>query len=134
VSNEQPIKRQRFWPNGQVKEEWFEVDGRKEGWRRFYLEAGLMFAEMEFRNGVGNGLIREWRTNGQLRLQSTLKNGEYHGHFSVWWPNGNLMEDGEFDHGKHVKGYSYYTEDGRLWKVVKGTEDEPQSYSAADVS
>lgn len=135
MSSNQLINRQRFWPNGHVKEEWSEVDGRKEGWRRFYLESGLMFSEMEFRNGVGNGVIREWRADGSLRLEATLKDGEYHGHFSTWWPNGLLMEDGDFDCGRHMKGYRYYTEDGEIWKEVKGDANdptEPPSFSGAN--
>jgi hypothetical protein len=52
-----------------VKEEWLEIDGRKDG----------------------------WRADGSLRLEATMKDGEYHGHFSTWWPNGLLMEDGDYD-------------------------------------
>lgn len=59
MSKPEPTDHRRYWPNGQIKEAWSEVDGRKEGGRRFYLENGFMFSEMEFRNGVANGAIRQ---------------------------------------------------------------------------
>ena len=136
MSNDQPIKRQRFWPNGQVKEEWCEINGRKEGWRRIYLESGFMFSEMEFRDGVGNGVIREWRADGSKRLEGTIKDGEFHGRFSLWWPNGLLMEGGVYSNGKHTKGYRYYTDTGEMWKEVahdEGEENQPPPFSSTEI-
>jgi len=135
MSNKEPTTHQRHWPNGQVKEEWSEVDGLKEGWRRFYLESGLMFSEMEFHNGVGNGVIREWHEDGSKRLEGTIKEGEFHGTFSLWWPNGVLMEGGVYDNGKHTKGYRYFTDAGELWKEVQHDEGEGSHlppFSASD--
>ena len=133
MSSEEPIIHRRHWPNGQVKEEWSEVGGLKEGWRRFYLESGFLFSEMEFRNRVGNGAIREWRADGSLKLEANIKDGEFHGRYRVWWDNGLLMEDGVFDNGKHTKGFRYYTKSGGLWKEVQDDLGELPPFSNADI-
>ncbi|MFK2878269.1 toxin-antitoxin system YwqK family antitoxin [Rhodanobacter hydrolyticus] len=134
MCNEEPIICRRHWPNGQVKEEWSEVNGLKEGWRRFFLESGFLFSEMEFRNGDGNGVIHEWRADGSLRLDANLKDGEFHGSYRTWWANGLLMEEGVFDNGKHTKGFRYYTESGELWKEVQDDFIAPPPFSSTDIS
>lgn len=116
MSNQQPQLCQRFWPNGQVKEQWYEVNGVLEGFRRFYLETGLLLAEMEFHNGKGNGIIREWRGDGSPKLEATLKDGEFHGHYRSYWKNGLVKEEGIYENGKALAGYRWYRDDGALWK------------------
>lgn len=136
MSSRDAVLHQRHWPNGQVKEEWSELNGVREGFRRFYLESGRLFAEWSFAMEKGTALSVELREDGSLMLEATLKDGEFHGYYRSYWKNGLVKEEGVYENGKALKGYRWYQDDGTLWKEKTSDpipgEDLP-AFSAKDV-
>ena len=106
------------FPNGAPESEYTEVDGKIEGYRRYWYQSGQLLSEAEFLHGVANGPIREWTETGALRLSTFRKNGVLHGKYESWWDNSKLKEQGEFKDGERQPGYCWYHSDGSLWRKL----------------
>ena len=72
----------------------------------FKLKKGPIISEAEYKNGVINGISKEYRYSGTLKSEIEYKNGvkikgkEYDSH-------GNLIYDGEYLYGDKLKGKLY---------------------------
>ncbi|HEY0199518.1 MAG TPA: hypothetical protein VGC19_13460 [Rhodanobacter sp.] len=116
MNNNELQAHREYFPNGQLKTEWFEKDGKIEGWRRHWLKNGQLFSEAEYRDGLTNGVLREWSEDGRLILLAHTKDGEFHGHYQAWWDDGLRKEEGVYFHGKPTNGYRWYRVNGEFWK------------------
>ena len=77
-----------------------------DGGQRYYLndnlftgfscqyEGDLMIFEIQFRNGLKNGISRFWHNNGQQQSMLTFKNGTASGKYKLWDKEGRLVEEG----------------------------------------
>jgi antitoxin component YwqK of YwqJK toxin-antitoxin module len=72
--------------------------------------------EIEYRNGMPEGLMRSWYPNGQLQVEGTLHGQTREGTWKAWHENGKLLREGTFQDGKEEGRFSWYFEDGRLSK------------------
>ena len=70
---------------------------------------------------VGDGLIKEYHDNGQLKSEITYKDGEKNGPYTWYWDNGNISDQGAYKDGKldgPIKVY-YYTGELQIEGVLK---------------
>jgi len=70
---------------------------------------------------VGDGLIKEYHDNGQLKSEITYKNGKENGPYTWYWDNGNISDQGAYKDGKldgPIKVY-YYTGELQIEGVLK---------------
>jgi len=77
-----------------------------DGGQRYYLndnlftgfscqyEGDLMIFEIQFQNGLKNGVSRFWHNNGQPKSMLTFKNGTVSGKYKLWDKEGGLVEEG----------------------------------------
>jgi antitoxin component YwqK of YwqJK toxin-antitoxin module len=106
------------YPNGVLRSEYTEVDGKAEGVRRYWYQTGQLLSELVFSNGIQNGQIREWTEQGVLTLSASIKNGEFDGRYESWWNDGKPKEQGDFRAGVRQPGYCWYRTDGTLWSKL----------------
>ena len=70
---------------------------------------------------VGDGLIKEYHDNGQLKSEITYKDGKKNGPYTWYWDNGNISDQGAYKDGKldgPIKIY-YYTGELQIEGVLK---------------
>jgi len=70
---------------------------------------------------VGDGLIKEYHDNGQLKSEITYKDGKKNGPYTWYWDNGNISDQGAYKDGKldgPIKVY-YYTGELQIEGVLK---------------
>lgn len=72
--------------------------------------------ELEYRNGMPDGVMRSWYPNGQLQVEGALHGQTREGKWKAWHENGKLKRVGTFKDGKEEGRFSWYFEDGRLSK------------------
>ena len=52
--------------------------------------------EVEYSDGIKNGLHKQWYKNGQQKFERTYKNGIHDGKWTEWYENGQSMVEGNF--------------------------------------
>jgi antitoxin component YwqK of YwqJK toxin-antitoxin module len=91
-----------YYPNGQVKTIASYKDGIPEGVRREFTEEGKIKMAYIFKAGeiIGEGIMNE----------EGAKNGEWKEYF----PNGSLRAEGKYNDGKRVGEWVFYHENGNI--------------------
>ena len=117
MQSDRVVKVNRF-PTGELESEFTEVDGKIEGKRRRWHQSGQLFSEAEFVNGLLEGDLREWTKEGVMVLSAQMHKGEFHGRYESWWDNGTPKERGEFIDGVRQPGFTWFREDGSVWKQL----------------
>jgi antitoxin component YwqK of YwqJK toxin-antitoxin module len=64
-----------------------------------YREDGSTESEVEFRDGIQNGVSRDWDAKGQLIFEGVLRSGAYHGTCRTWTSAGRLVQEDTYEHG-----------------------------------
>jgi len=70
-----------------------------------------LIAETEYRDGVQDGVSREYYPNGQLEAEEQYDFGHPQGLLRYWYPNGRLREEKVVDSGRLLQGRQW-AEDG----------------------
>ena len=118
--------KKEFWPNGQLREEWGEIDGKKEGVRRAWHENGQLAHECMWVNGKRVGEWRSWWPGGQLESSMWFEAGERHGSSKAWYPDGTLRREGTFVNDLHEGVYKEFYPNGKLGLEIHYYHDEVQ--------
>jgi len=80
----------KWYPNKQLLEERFYIQGGKEGKHRGWWENGIPKFTYHFVNDEFEGPLTEWFSNGKLYRQFNYKNGHESGSEKMWWDNGTI--------------------------------------------
>lgn len=75
---------------------------------------GRIDLEVRLKNGIPNGILKNYRENGLLWEKATYKDGELHGPFELYRVNGLLWEKGTKKNGELDGLYELYHENGEL--------------------
>lgn len=62
-------------------------------------EDGRLVSEIEFRDGMKNGMSREWSCDGKLVFEHCYVNNTRHGPQREWSDSGALVSEEDFEHG-----------------------------------
>lgn len=107
----EPVKHEVFADDGQLEQQWFTVDGKKEGVFRAWF-GGKLWMEAQFSQGKRHGRFRTWdflMEPGQPRRllrDEWYDNGEPCGTFKEWSRAGVLID---------MKVYSEDTVEHKTW-------------------
>lgn len=130
-----------YYPNGQLKQEFFIKDNVSDGLEKEYDERGNLIAEQIWRNGkkegistyyyedgskeeipyvndVHNGLSKLYHPNGQLAAESYVIDGVQEGLMKNYYPDGALMAEGYVKKGKPDGIIKQYYPSGKLLQLI----------------
>jgi len=88
-------------------------------------EDGRLIGEIEFRDGMKNGISREWSSNNNLVLEHMYVNNTRHGPQREWSDSGTLVCEEEFEHGICTRRKSW-SDDGTPAGDYELVETDPQ--------
>lgn len=81
---------------------------------------GQLELEVNYREGLPDGLQREWFANGQLKRKSHAIRGLGTSKMTTWYENGQVQSIALYDVGVKIE-YKEWSEDGELLKDEKLT-------------
>ena len=68
---------------------------------------GSRHQEFGFRDGVHDGVTREWNEAGTLIVETHFEAGKRHGKNTYWHPDGSLAKEQLYEHGESVSEKQY---------------------------
>ena len=80
----------RWYPNKQVMEERFYIQGGKEGIHKGWWEDGKPKFIYHFVNDEYEGLATDWFSTGKMYRQFNYKQGHEAGREKMWWEDGTI--------------------------------------------
>lgn len=96
-----------------LRQEYFELDGKKEGEHKEYSEEGYLETISNYVNGIIHGEFRGYRPNGQLHRIGNYSNGELEGKYIRYHPNGQIDYVSNFINGDRQE-CKWYDVEGNL--------------------
>jgi antitoxin component YwqK of YwqJK toxin-antitoxin module len=103
-------------------------NGKLEGARKIYYPDSKLAEEMNYVNGLKEGIYKKYGQNGILLEQTTYKNNEYNGDAVFYDSDGAVASKGKFVNGKKANMWQFYLK-GKLTKEVN-MSDPKSSYQA----
>lgn len=73
-----------------IKEEYFQLNGLKEGICKHYYTNGTIYIYCNYSNGILHGEYKQYYPNEQLLYICNYMNGKLHGDYKEYFSNGNL--------------------------------------------
>lgn len=80
----------KWYPDKQLKEERWYVDGKKNGRQVAYWENGNKRFEFTAKNDAYEGELKEWSVDGRLFHLANYVNGQEEGAQKMWYNNGKI--------------------------------------------
>jgi len=81
----------------------------------------LLSAELNFKNGLQDGIQKYYDFDGALKRIQHIKNN-HHGLYKTYYPNGQLKEEGNYEHGSSPFGtkiHQRYYPNGQIETLVE---------------
>ena len=103
-----------YYPNGNIKMEGLQKDGKLNGPSKFYDENGNLRAEGNLKDGKPEGLAKDYDENGNLRAEENFKDGKREGVTKYYHENGKLHAEINFKNNKQEGLAKFYDENGKL--------------------
>ncbi|MCQ2606610.1 MAG: hypothetical protein MJ204_08755 [Bacteroidales bacterium] len=85
---------------------------------RYYFEGGKQ-EEVNYKDGIRNGVTTFWYQNGEKMMMGTYKNGLQDGVFTQWFDNGKVDYIAEYKNGRPSGTWKYYSIEGKLLSEQK---------------
>lgn len=81
--------------------------------------------EYHYKDGLRDGMQKEWYSNGQLKYEYFFKEGDYHGSLKKWNDKGTLIKTSEFKNGNTWGTVKEWYENGNpmKWNSFHNTEE-----------
>ena len=87
--------------------------GKVEGWSRLYNpDNGNLAEEMQYVNGIPEGVCRKFSDMGVLLMECHYHDGQLEGSVKTYYPSSALKEEGQYAHGVKTGEWKTYNEDG----------------------
>lgn len=76
---------------------------KKNGKHITYYDNGKKWVELNFVNGLRQGIQYTWHRNGQLKSELNYENGKKHGVQKWWQKDGKILNEKVYSHGEWQK-------------------------------
>lgn len=139
-------KRITYYQNGNKKDEFEYLKGKKHGKYTMWYESGEKEQEGVLYEGLDHGTITSWYKNGKKkgagkfdkgtgrwteyypdgskRITAGYSNGELHGKIREWYENGSPYSELEFKDGKKHGLWTSWYKDGAKFNEVRYEDDK----------
>ncbi len=110
------------------------VNNKKQGRWKFYLGNGMLWREVEFKNGIENGSWKMWHEEtGKIYIDQYLIDGKSNGYWREYYENGQIKEEGGYMKGKYSP-INFWDENGnQLMKEGTGIKIDRRGISGLAV-
>lgn len=108
-------KVQQCYPSGQLAEETDYVDGVKQGLMLKWFSNGGQSFLGHYKNGNRSGAVKSWWRNGRIRSVAHYKQGVAHGVQQEWYRSGQLFKKYTLVKGKEEGLQQAWRENGKLY-------------------
>jgi antitoxin component YwqK of YwqJK toxin-antitoxin module len=119
-------------PNGYYKSNKYEftlVNSQLHGEYKSWHDNGQLWQECFYKEGKKNGEYKQWHPNGQLFGHWFYKNDKFNGKYKQWWENGQLWEECIYKDGKFDGLHLIYDKNGTLMISSEGRKDSHDGFS-----
>jgi MORN repeat protein len=99
--------------SGRVRAKGIMINKHKEGNWKEWDERGAISTDMNYRNGLAEGLGTGYHPNGKKQIEGNYIKQKPDGHFIAWYPNGNKQAEGNFKMGVKIGIWKTWFEDGK---------------------
>ncbi|MBI9057881.1 MAG: toxin-antitoxin system YwqK family antitoxin [Labilibaculum sp.] len=103
-----------YYKNGQRRTEKSYKNGMREGLFKEWYPNGQIMIEAFFEHGLFKGKCTSWYENGQIMELSYFANGDKDGISMQYYENGNLKEKGNYKKGIKIGKWEYWNANGTL--------------------
>ena len=90
------IKHQEYYEDGNVKCEYYTVNGIKDGLEKIYYPTKELNKTKTWSHGVLEGPFVVYFRNGNPYVEGSYSNGEYKGAYTVYDLNGSILNKKEY--------------------------------------
>ena len=98
-------------------------NGLRDGVQKDYYKSGKLRWSDFFKNGKREGLYKRYYRSGKLELEMPYKDGKENGKSKQYWENGNIMNEATYKNGVLDGPQKVYHENGVL-KLEMTLKDE----------
>ena len=92
-----------YYPNGKMQDEFYNLNGQRNGLYRYYYDNGQVKKQEYFKNGVKDGSYNEWFENGKPWVVGAYKNGNQDSTWVFWNEKDTIDEIDVYKKGKFIK-------------------------------
>jgi antitoxin component YwqK of YwqJK toxin-antitoxin module len=102
--------KKEYYKNGNLKSEWYEQNGQKDGVKKDYYADGTLSKQVTYSKGKPEGLARDFNPKGQVSYEAYFKGGKKDGIVRTFYESGQIFSEEEYKAGI-LDGISkrYYT-------------------------
>lgn len=93
--------------NGKATGVWMSKNGVSDGVYRDWFENGQLYFETNWKDGKLDGVYRRWYENGQLEIESRWKDGKWDGRRLEFNENGDVETEEYYINGKEISKEEY---------------------------
>ena len=86
-----------------LSEEYFQLNGKKEGEYKSYYDNGQLEMICNYVNNKTEGEYKEYYRSGQLFIICNYLNDKWDGEYKSYYENGNLYEHLIYSHGQLIQ-------------------------------
>lgn len=128
-SDEDKIKgcvEREYYPDSKLMRPMREIpykNGLQEGIRKDYYNNGNLRGEIPFKHGKTEGVVKAYHESGNLKYEATHKNGKIEGIAKSYYDNGNLERETPVKNGKSDGIAKSYMPNGKLLITITFQED-----------
>ncbi|MBK8806123.1 MAG: toxin-antitoxin system YwqK family antitoxin [Bacteroidales bacterium] len=102
-----------YWDNGNKKKEINFVNGIREGVYRTWFKNGNKESIKFYKNNLLEGAIISWYENGQYERKVEFRQDKKHGNFQAFYENGQVKSEGQYVNNKKIGIHIGYYENGQ---------------------
>jgi antitoxin component YwqK of YwqJK toxin-antitoxin module len=107
-----------YYAYGNLRSELFFINGMKEGIEKIYYQdfrPARLWREETYKNGVRDGMCKEYNAGGILYRESFFINGKQEGIEKIYYPDGKkLSAERHFKNGKREGAEKWYFGNGKV--------------------
>ena len=116
--NNYPAHLKTFYPNGQVKEESFSKNGKREGKYILYDERGRTLLKGNYLKDYEDGLWQYYSLKGNLEKEINFKEGSREGTYKEYHLSGNPYIIGQYLHNQKEGTWKYFNPEGETMQEI----------------
>ena len=103
-----------FYDNGNISQQYYLLNGIKDGEEINYHENGQIKYKADWENGIQNGIVISYNQNGVKIKKSNIINGHYEGTQIEWYPNGMIKAERVYKKDEIVSEKNYDMEVNKI--------------------
>ena len=116
--NDYPTHEKTYYDNGQLKEEFFAKNNKREGAYVFYDERGRFVRKGAYKKDYEDGLWQYFSLKGNLEKEINYKEGSREGAYKEYHLSGTPYIEGQYLNNQKEGTWKYYNPKGEITEEI----------------